>query len=77
MGSERNVRKLAEPILTPAQERLIAGAMGKLQDQLPKIRMLREMGRPDDELEARVQQLLQTCNAAIELNEAAKLGQLE
>lgn len=66
-----------QQLLTPAWERAISQAAdGLRREAVPMLRLMRTLGRPDEELETHVTQMLQACEGAIELNEQSKLGQI-
>lgn len=68
----------SEPLLTPAFERAISQALDGLRRvAIPNLKMMRTLGRPDEELETHVQQLVQACEGAIELNELSKVGPIQ
>lgn len=65
----------SNPILTPAWERAISASLDSLRNvAIPNLKLMRAIGRPDEELEVHVQQQIQGCEGAIELNELSKLG---
>lgn len=67
----------ANGILTPAQKRNIAAWAQSMVELAPKVKMFKALGGEDEELEARIKQLYETCIAANEVDEAFIRGELE
>lgn len=68
---------MAKIFLTPAQERGITGVLAQAREDRVDIRGLEAMGFPDEELAARNEQIIRSCQGALEYNEQTKMGDVE
>lgn len=66
----------SDSVLTPAHRRAIASILDRVRRAKPRVRMLEVLGRPDDELAMRVDQLEKACVGALELDELAMRGEM-
>ncbi len=65
---------MAEPLLSPTQKKTIGSIIDRCRRIEPRLRLLREMGRASESDEARIQQIIQSCEGALALDEAARNG---